>query len=1026
MKTLLVHLSDIHFKENCKIGATLAKHIHEALLSEYAGVQNCIVVVSGDIAYSGTAAEYKVARSFFDELRRGLNERLKTVNFSFSPGNHDCNFSKNSQLRDKTLEGIETNINIDDFSDASIIEELCKPQEEYFDFCREMGKKIDSKISWGEEVRIEDRRVFIDVLNIAWMSRKKEKQSKLFFPIAEKKKEFRSENDLSLVVYHHPSTWLDANNARTFRQHVEENYDLIFTGHEHAGKQYAQVDFNSNDSCVYFEGGVLLENDGIRNSSFTSVLVDLEEQTFGYRNWIFDTAKKIYSPIKNDETNRSYSRTSRKSGLKTHINEDFLAHLESLDLPFTHPRIDKPKLKDLFVPIKLEFCGRLKDSEVVASVSVNELHTKVIEDKLVSLYGDSQSGKTAVLKYIYIKLMKEGYFPVLIDGALFKKPHSKEVEKVLQKEISKQYSAPSYDEINQKHNDSTVILIDNLDQIPLSESARDDVIDHLSKKYSYICTTLCTSDMAGSIVRKSDNSLISIFSSYEIKEFGYEARGDLVESWIRLGNEDSLEHEEIQELAGKREDIFNAMLRGSLLPTNPGHLLLLLQYSETGAMNPNMNGSFGHIFQALVTGTLSRVSPKYDIDLLSAYLGFFAFRIFEEKNMTLDSSEALDAHNRYLVFSDFSLDFDSITKELIRAKILKSIGGSYSFRHPYLYYYFVASHMNKIVSPNDSAQLVLRMIDSIHRDDSCNILIFYSHQANQNFVIEEVLKKIRNDFSDEDICRFSDDIKMISSFYGDLGEVVIQEEEMGTWRKDQNRSLDKNGIDNEPHNSNDGAESDPEGLGHKLNSAFRSLDVVGQILNGNVSSISTEKKLEIVQEASNLTLRIVTSFKSFIEDNVEEFASEISSKIRVDTLSTEDKKKMATKFVAYITEMVIFSILRKGISGVSGDKLTNTYKRLVDLDSTPAYKLIDFTVRLDHSGSFPFNQLKDLHKEFEKLHLGGRMLQRLVTFHFMRFHVNYDIRQKASALLKIRYSSNATQHKHSTLTNDHHKKNGGH
>ena len=98
-------------------------------------------------------------------------------------------------------------------------------------------------------------------------------------------------------MFHHPYGWLPANNARDLRKHVEENSDILLTGHEHEGCAYAKEAF-TGENITYLEGGVLQD---IREnvSTFNVMLVELGNRRFRveqYRSLVIFTLSISKAP----------------------------------------------------------------------------------------------------------------------------------------------------------------------------------------------------------------------------------------------------------------------------------------------------------------------------------------------------------------------------------------------------------------------------------------------------------------------------------------------------------------------------------------------------------------------------------------------------------------------------------------------------------------------------------------------------------------------------------------------------------
>src|SRR5271157_4509088 len=106
MELAILHLSDIHLTSAHDIVLTRASKIRDALHGAVPGATACVVLLSGDIAYSGKQLEYEIAYSFFEQLKAELLKLplLQTVHLVSVPGNHDCDFDGESDVREYLLQ----------------------------------------------------------------------------------------------------------------------------------------------------------------------------------------------------------------------------------------------------------------------------------------------------------------------------------------------------------------------------------------------------------------------------------------------------------------------------------------------------------------------------------------------------------------------------------------------------------------------------------------------------------------------------------------------------------------------------------------------------------------------------------------------------------------------------------------------------------------------------------------------------------------------------------------------------------
>ncbi len=76
MRVCLLHLSDIHFRTNKNPVSERVEQIVRAVLSTDVAYQLCIILITGDIAFSGAETEYSEAASFLECL--GISLSLAT------------------------------------------------------------------------------------------------------------------------------------------------------------------------------------------------------------------------------------------------------------------------------------------------------------------------------------------------------------------------------------------------------------------------------------------------------------------------------------------------------------------------------------------------------------------------------------------------------------------------------------------------------------------------------------------------------------------------------------------------------------------------------------------------------------------------------------------------------------------------------------------------------------------------------------------------------------------------------------
>jgi hypothetical protein len=136
----ILQLSDLHFKNADHPILDRAGAIVAALRSLVQPVSALFVAVTGDIAFSGLASEYKLADAFFRDLLETITQVIPglEVKLVFAPGNHDCDLRSPPDIRDYTL--LYQRLRTLD-SNGAIVSSCVSVQDAFFEFASEFGQE---------------------------------------------------------------------------------------------------------------------------------------------------------------------------------------------------------------------------------------------------------------------------------------------------------------------------------------------------------------------------------------------------------------------------------------------------------------------------------------------------------------------------------------------------------------------------------------------------------------------------------------------------------------------------------------------------------------------------------------------------------------------------------------------------------------------------------------------------------------------------------------------------------------------
>jgi len=282
MKIGIVHLTDIHFSEKADLKQKCIS-LTKLILNNFSLADVLFFVISGDIAAKGKELEYAFAKDFLDSLLSSISEAFKslTCRVIIVPGNHDCNFDYDTQIRKNCINN-PTYKSLGD--DNSVFDACVVVQKDFWNFYHNYNDIPRNKIYYKIECEHAGVSICFHCFNTSWMSQIEEKPGSLFFPVSKFAKDVGDKDyNISISIYHHPLNWFtpetEINNRREFQAHLNKLSSFQIIGHEHE-EYFEKLDlYNQYSSSLYFSGAVFNNTDNVNDSGFQLFEINPEAKT---------------------------------------------------------------------------------------------------------------------------------------------------------------------------------------------------------------------------------------------------------------------------------------------------------------------------------------------------------------------------------------------------------------------------------------------------------------------------------------------------------------------------------------------------------------------------------------------------------------------------------------------------------------------------------------------------------------------------------------------------------------------------
>lgn len=243
---VFVHVSDIHFGQERDESVHIHNDVKQQLLADAAEVVRSLpggsahgILVTGDIAQSGTHKEYEDAAVWLDALARAVGCEIHRI--QMVPGNHDLDRTQLSTGGAHILEVIRgggateyERILSNDVDRAALYARF----RAYGKFCEGYDCLLDEEGRFSTNMQVQiapGRSIRFIRMNSALLCTGAENDSKPELIVGGRQFVIpRNDGEETVVLMHHPLHWLkDSDDARTY---LRSRARVLITGHEHNPK----------------------------------------------------------------------------------------------------------------------------------------------------------------------------------------------------------------------------------------------------------------------------------------------------------------------------------------------------------------------------------------------------------------------------------------------------------------------------------------------------------------------------------------------------------------------------------------------------------------------------------------------------------------------------------------------------------------------------------------------------------------------------------------------------------------------
>lgn len=905
-----------------------------------------------------------------------LAEELKktkscAIHYVFAPGNHDCDFDKSTSVRDSLIGTINA------VSDNTIYEAMTEVQSEYYNFCKTYNM-TDNKLISKVELRIKGGKVLFLVVNSAWMSIINENPGGIIIPEALIPEVNNRDYCAVFTVMHHPINWYNPDYQRPFIDFVRKNTDLLFVGHEHIVDTYSIS--GNNWSVKEIHAQELQDSNSMDSGFFVINFADSFQQysLFEYK-WNNNKDKLLYE--RTDEKEEPFFKNPSINNSVFQPNDNTLDKMNDPGISINHFSKDNISIRDIYIWPDL-IKSDLKNESFNDKLIRDNIFKELSSNRISLINGEEACGKTSLAKMMFLSYIEDDACCIVIDAKLLTSVDTNKIEKTIEEEYSNQYSDKTLDEFVQLSQEQKILIVDNFNNMKPLGDRRNTIINFLFNYFGKIIILMSHDIEIPQLLSAECLKGLDELPYYEIKPFGNSKRSKFIKNWYHLNNRiQSKETDERIENAIKQVD---AILGNgtSFMPSMPVFLITTLQNLDS--INPTtFNGSkFSSLYEMLIQSSLFKNSNANDYVSSGAYnidvsvLSVLAYNMLIEKSLTFTEDDLYSAVSYINSKKKLSVNGNKLLTRMIASRIFfQEIENSncYRFRYPYIYYYFVGYYIAHNENRSDVKDRIEYMSKKLYNEDYGNIMIFVCHFANSVDIIETILINAYSilenyeKFKFEDSNPFFENMQSIIEYIvpkniGDNNDVERNKEKR---LEDMDRVGITDGTLDKSHDTINDEITEKEKDLASLSAAFKTLDVLGQILQNYPGSIDGSLKIEIIDEIHELGMKSVSSVIStmgLLEDELinyfyEDYQKDNPSKSR-DEIVFETKK-----FITFVLSNVVRAMIKKIALSINSEYLLPAADETFTNEGSISAKLIMQELKINCLHKIYYKEIEQLYDE---------------------------------------------------------------
>ena len=664
-------------------------------------------------------------------------------------------------------------------------------------------------------------------------------------------------------------------------------------------------------------------------------------------------------------------------------NQDFIKEVNKTDfLSQSHL-----KLQDLYMFLRLT-CQEPQSGDQLNKDNVIFTRESLLTNKHALIYGPQNSGKTALIRHLFLSLVEQQEPAILIDCNNLP---SRPFDLVIKEAYSEQFHGDY--EIWQQQERKTLV-VDNLTADP----RRLDFVATAREVFDRVYVAVPTEIYAAFF---RDEARLANFRPMRIEPLTHAQQEQLIKKRMELSDRQiGVTDGYVDQI---EDEVNSIIISDKIFPRYPFYVLSILQ-SHEAYMPTNMSvTSYGYCYYVLIVANLIRSGISETDDDVGAAFNFaehLAFETYRHQERELE-----DEFDFQAFAGSYNDKFYIATSIINRIKqpSYGLINDQGTFRTEYMYYYFLGKYLAR--NTPEARRIIEDMCEHSHRESNYLTLLFTIHHTSDDSIIDDIL--VRTMCSLDYVKPASlntGETKRFASIVADLPNDILTKEGVAQARA-RERNV-KGEIETDDRSAaNTRASQDIDGPVNGIYRILKNNKIMAQVLRNKHGRLEKSKIEEVVAIIADSALRLVNMILAN-EEQIAKMAVFLHERNEDWSL---DQVKRALEYLSFVWAMTNIDDVA---SAINVREIRGAVNAIVERGGTPAHDLIGYFSQLDAATQLTKSErskLAELLKKHDDVFVKRVLSMR--TQHYMNTHRSpTPIEQSVCSLLKVKYVNRVLDH----------------